>query len=387
METIIEIHVLQNFAPSNLNRDDTGAPKDAFFGGTRRARISSQCFKRAVRQYFDSMVQQGKLADQDVGVRTRRIMESLTLALVKMGRPEEQSQEKVVLALSAIKLKIDKENQKSEYLLFLSKVEIQEVAQIINDKWDIIVSVAEPVEDEKKTTKTKKDKSKQCSPELKKALESVFNGGKAVDVALFGRMVADMPSLNQYAACQVAHSISTHCIEREFDFYTAIDDLQPEDNTGASMIGTIEFNSACFYRYSNVDMNKLLENLDGDRDLALKGLRTFIEGFVVATPTGKQNSFAAHNLPEFVAVSVRRSGALRNLVNAFETSIYVKTGESVTGKSAQKLIDKAMNLQSAFGGQEETFVLNLTEINSSEFGTKVGSLNELLDKAIALVKG
>ena len=187
-------------------------------------------------------------------------------------------------------------------------------------------------------------------------------------MALFGRMLADMPEKNQNAACQVAHAISTHSVEREFDFYTAVDDLKPEDTAGADMMGTVEFNSACFYRYAVVDWEKLVANLQDDTELATKGLRAFLEGFVVAEPTGKQNTFAAHNPPEFVAVSVRRNTAPRNLANAFETAVRVKKDESLTRKSAEELAKKAKALQAAFGGEEKTFVLNLVEAKLDGFG-------------------
>jgi len=195
-----------------------------------------------------------------------------------------------------------------------------------------------------------------------------------------------MPEKNQDAACQVAHAISTHSVEREFDFYTAVDDLKPEDNAGADMMGTVEFNSACFYRYAVVDWEKLVENLQNDRELATKGLRAFLEGFVVAEPTGKQNTFAAHNPPEFVAVSVRRNAAPRNLANAFELAVRVKKDESLTRKSAEELAKKAQTLQVAFGGEEKTFVLNLIEAQLNGLGTTTSALKDLLDKAISAVQ-
>ena len=385
MKTLIEIHILQNFAPSNLNRDDTGAPKDAIFGGTRRARVSSQCFKRAVRQHFDTMIQQGTMSDQDIALRTQYIVELITSALVQMGHSPEESRIKANLALSAVKITI-KEDGKSQYLLFLGKREIQTVAKIIHEKWDAIVDISEGLSDEKKLKKNKKETAKQFDPELKKTLEQVFNGGKAVDIALFGRMLTDMPSKSQHAACQVAHSISTHSVETEFDFYTAVDDLQRDDSAGAGMLGTVEFNSAWCYRYSNVDMNKLLENLDGDEDLAERGLKAFLEAFVIATPGGKQNTFAAHNPPEFVAVSIRKNGSPRNLANAFESAIHTKRGESITSNSAKKLTEKAKSLQVAFGGDEETFVLNLTGEKFLGFGFEASSLQDLLNKTLSSVK-
>jgi len=385
MKTIIEIHALQNFAPSNLNRDDTGAPKDALFGGTRRARVSSQCLKRAVRQHFKELVQQNALASDDIAVRTKRILDDLTKSLVAKGRVEAEAVDKVRLALAAMELTV-KEDGKSEYLLFLGQREVSSIANIIDEKWDsIVVSDTAPAEG-KKAGKAKKQAAQNADPELKKALDKVFNGGKAVDVALFGRMLADMPEKNQNAACQVAHAISTHSVEREFDFYTAVDDLKPEDSAGADMMGTVEFNSACFYRYAAVDWDKLVSNLQNDTELANKGLRAFLEGFVVAEPTGKQNTFAAHNPPEFVAVSVRRNTAPRNFANAFETAIRVKKDESLTRRSAEELAKKAKVLQSAFGGEEKTWVLNLTDAKLDGFGNSAASLQELLDEVLATIQ-
>lgn len=385
MKTLIEIHALQNFAPSNLNRDDTGAPKDALFGGTRRARVSSQCSKRAVRQHFTDLVTQNILASDDLAFRTKRILDTLTKSLVEKGRPETEAADKAGLALAAMKLTV-KDDGKSQYLLFLGQREIANIADIIHEKWNSITASDTTPADGKKAGKAKKQAAQNADPELKKALDKVFDGGKAVDVALFGRMLADMPEKNQNAACQVAHAISTHSVEREFDFYTAVDDLKPEDTAGADMMGTVEFYSACFYRYAVVDWEKLVTNLQGDTALAEKGLRAFLEGFVVGEPTGKQNTFAAHNPPEFVAVSVRRNTAPRNLANAFETAIRIRKDESLTKKSAEELAKKAMTLQAAFGGEEKTLVLNLAQAKIDGFGKAVVSLKELLDGTLAAVK-
>ncbi len=385
MKTLIEIHALQNFAPSNLNRDDTGASKDAWFGGTRRARVSSQCLKRAVRQHFKGLVENGALDSDDLAQRTKRILERITKSLVAKGRSEAGADEKTRQALAAMELSI-KEDGKSEYLVFLGEREISSIADIIDERWESIsVTNASPVEG-KKAGKAKKQAAQGADPELKKALDKVFNGGKAVDVALFGRMLADMPEKNQHAACQVAHAISTHAVEREFDFYTAVDDLKPDDTAGADMMGTVEFNSACFYRYAVVDWEQLVDNLQKDTDLAAKGLRAFLEGFVVAEPTGKQNTFAAHNQPEFVAVSVRRNTAPSNFANAFETALRVRKDESLTKVSAEMLIEKANKLRAVYGGDGQTFVLNLTEIKLDGFGTPVGTLKALLEHSLAAVK-
>lgn len=385
MKTLIEIHALQNFAPSNLNRDDTGAPKDAIFGGVRRARVSSQCLKRAVRQHFAGLVESGELEAAELASRTKRVLDAVVKELVAKGRPETDASAKASLALAAMELTI-KEDGKSEYLLFLGQREISEVARIVDEKWESLVAAESPSTEGKKAGKAKKDAAKQADPELKKALEKIFNGGKALDLALFGRMLADMPEKNQYAACQVAHAISTHGVDREFDFYTAVDDLKPEDTAGADMMGTVEFNSACFYRYAVVDWEKLVANLQGDVELAAKGLRAFLDGFVVAEPTGKQNTFAAHNPPEFVVASVRHNTAPRNLANAFEVPVRVTKGQALTKISAENLASKAKVLQAAYGGEGKTLVLNLAGADAAGFGEPVDSLQVLLDRTVALAK-
>lgn len=383
MKTLIEIHALQNFAPSNLNRDNTGAPKDAFFGGTRRARFSSQCDKRAIRQYFGEKVKEGVFSADELAVRTKRVYQAIADRLAGKREPAEVLS-KAEIALSYVKLKAA-EGGKTQYLLFLGQREITALADAIDEFWEQIVAAAEP-DEEKPKGKAKKAAASSAPKDVQARIESIFNGGKAVDVALFGRMLADMPEKNQNAACQVAHAISTHAVEREFDFYTAVDDLKPEDTAGADMMGTVEFNSACYYRYAVVDWEKLVENLQNDPDLPAKGLRTFLEGFVAAEPTGKQNSFAAHNQPEFVVISVRRNSAPRNLANAFEAAIRVKSGESLTRKSAEALVAKANDLQEAYGGEGKTFVLNLAKADLQGYGTALTSLNDMLDKTIAAVR-
>lgn len=370
MKTFIEIHALQNFAPSNLNRDDTGAPKDAFFGGTRRARVSSQCLKRAIREYF-------KVQNKEwVADRTKRVVETLQERLSEALKDHKEfSAENLLKAIEAAvtslggkkTVKVDKE-KKTDVLLFLSPKEIDSLAQAIQDSYADLLK-AKPVE--------------HVVKKLNDAIDGENRSRLSVDVALFGRMLAVMPDKNQYAACQVAHAISTHTVEREFDFYTAVDDRKPEDTTGADMMGTIEFNSACFYRYAVVDWEKLVANVQGNTKLAEQGLEAFLDGFVIAEPTGKQNSFAAHNPPEFISISVRRNTAPRNLANAFETPIYAK-GKSLTKESADKLSAKAASLDKLY----ETETNARYAVAEDVFGKtyKADGLGEQLDSVPKLIK-
>ncbi len=372
MKKFIEIHVIQNFAPSNLNRDDTGAPKDAFFGGRRRARISSQCLKHAVREYFK---------DKNVAWfanRSKRIIDEIKAKLDKKlkGCSDEDIFKAIEAAISCIgegakKVKVVKDKKtgqlKTDVLLFLSNEEIDALAVAIEESYKTLLKVKIPSEVSKKITGALAGKEDKSSLTL--------------DIALFGRMIAVMPEKNQYAACQVAHAISTHAVDREFDFYTAIDDLKPEDIPGSDMMGTVEFNSACFYRYTVVDFEKLVDNLQKDNELALSGLRAFLEGFIVSEPTGKQNTFAAHNPVEYVVISVRKSGAPRNLANAFEVPVRVKGEESLTIKSVKCLDEKYKKLTGAYGDEGKAFFMDITD-SGVKIGEEKKSLNELLDVVI-----
>lgn len=372
MSLFVEYHLIQNFAPSNLNRDDTGAPKDALFGGHRRARVSSQCVKRAVRLEAGAA---GAIAKEHLGTRTKKLLD-LTLALLKdnHGRDPAEAKPRVEAALAAAGLKLD-DKGRTEYLLFLGQREIDGFAELVNTHWDELTPPA--VADDKK--KTKKEAKADAPEEVKKKAKSLLDGGKAIDVALFGRMLADMPGANRDAACQVAHALSTHRVEREFDYFTAVDDEGDEDETGAGMIGQVEFNSATFYRYAVLDAHKLVDNLQGDRDLALAGIAAFTEALARAIPTGKQNTFAAHNPPSFVGV-VLRHGSPFNLANAFEKPVWPDRAKSLTMQSVEALAGHEQQVAGCYGDARDTWaVLDLSGSWPKTLGKSVRNLAELGD--------
>lgn len=393
MKAILEIHILQNFAPANLNRDDTGSPKDAYFGGTRRGRISSQSLKRAMRVYFR---EQQLLPASHLGLRTKRLTERLAGQLASLGHPQDQATQVINLALGGLKLTVDETDGKTQYLVFFGQQELEAITQLIHENWDALTAALP-----KDGTAKKKDKkaAKDAVPDaLVKALSKVLDGGKAVDVALFGRMLADLPEKNQYAAAQVAHAISTHKIEHNEDFYTAVDDLKPDDNSGADMLGTVEFNSACYYRYAVVDLQKLGQNLhcldeagqpqgNEDTDLLLSSVAAFLRASIFALPTGKQNSFAAHQLPSFVALTVRREASPRSLTNAFERAVR-PSSEGWLAASAQALIHEWNHLEEAYGQGGFSAALNLTAAPLSGVleGHQVANTELLIEQTLQQVR-
>jgi len=361
---IIEFHLIQNFAPSNLNRDDTGAPKDAIFGGHRRARISSQCFKRAVRMAAHDAVQ---VPEEFRAVRTKKLVDAVAAAVARGTMEEKRPRIEAALASAGLKVKDD---GKTEYLLFLGRREIDGFARLIDEHWDSLA----PHEGEKKS---KKDAKAGADPEVQRKAKALLDGGKAIDVALFGRMLADLPEANQDAACQVAHAISTHRVEREFDYFTAVDDLGSADETGAGMIGQVEFNSATFYRYAALDVSTLLKNLSGDLGLTLAAVEAFVRAMALAIPTGKQNSFAAHNLPSFVGVCARSGGPM-SLANAFEKPVYARQDRPLTMLSVEALAKHDSQLAGIYGGGADRWAyLDITEAWPAGMGSPQDNLDAL----------
>lgn len=329
----IELHILQNFAPSNLNRDDTGAPKDCEFGGHRRARISSQCQKRAVREAFRI---RGLLAEDELGVRTKRLVHQVTDALVERHGHERAAAAALALgAIEGIGLKSDAKKEgedgwKTQYLLFVPTRIGNALADVLHEHRDALAALTAAKEAEgsgdagKRVSKKNSKKAAKADypKEVKKQVEALMeSASEAVDLALFGRMIADQPKWNVEASCQVAHAISTNRVQMDFDFFTAVDDFKPADTAGSDMMGTIQFNSSCFYRYAVLDVDALSTNL-GIRGTELdalvqKSVRAFVRAFLAAIPSGKQNGMAAHNFPSYVLGVVRDGGQPVSLSNAF----------------------------------------------------------------------
>jgi CRISPR system Cascade subunit CasC len=389
----IEVHVLQNFAPSNLNRDDTGSPKDAEFGGHRRARVSSQCLKRAVREYFKA---EKLLPPEALAERTKRLATAVGKVLVAKGRAVDTAEKAARAGVSAFlaKSEVKENDHKTPYLLFLGQTEITRFADLVDQHFDAFSAVPDaPVADAAPAAEPAKPRRGKPKPAdgpkvpdgFDKPVKGFLDGGKAADLALFGRMLADLPENNIVAACQVAHSISTNKIHSmEMDYYTAVDDLKPDDTAGADMIGTVEFNSACFYRYANLDVGQLAANLQGDADLAKKTSEAFLKAFVHAVPTGKQNTFAAQNLPSLVFAVVRTGGPM-SLANAFVKPVTPRGEESLVEKSISALDDYFGRLTTMYGdgGLKKSAVCQTDGVALKNLKDDVGSVDKVIAATVA----
>lgn len=362
--TIIDIHALQTVPPSNINRDDTGSPKTAIYGGTRRARVSSQAWKRATRTAFGDLI-----AKEDLGIRTKKVVELVATEITALddsfkGRSEELAA--AVLTVAGIKVAkpkmgADDASAETGYLLFLSRHQIANLARLA-------------VEAERSGEAVQKSEAK-----------AAVDRNHSVDLALFGRMVADAPDLNVDASAQVAHAISVHPVDNEYDYFTAVDDKAPEDNAGAGMIGTVEFNSSTLYRYATVDVDALHKGL-GEKSATSAAVEAFLRAFITSMPTGKQNTFANRTLPEAVVVSVRDSQSV-NLAGAFEEAIVAESSGGRLTEASTRLADYAGDMDRAYSQSPvATYVLRVGA-NTAPLGAlgDAVSLDELVQRVASLV--
>lgn len=328
----IDIYALQTVPPSNINRDDTGSPKTAMYGGVRRARVSSQAWKRAMRESFPEYLPEGSL-----GVRTKLAAELLAERITEKREDLSDRASGIATALlNALGLKVegskragdDEGKNSTSYLVFIAQHELDKLAEV-GIQW------ADEGVDLKKLDKKAKDRAK-----------AAFSGTQAVDIALFGRMLADVPELNTDASSQVAHAISVDKVTQEFDYFTAVDDCASGDNSGAGMIGTVDFNSSTLYRYATVNVDSLYSQL-GDVEATSRGVAAFLEAFICSMPTGKQNTFANRTLPSYVVVSLREKQPI-NAVSAFEMPVKASEEESVSRLAAKRLGERIAQLEGVY---------------------------------------
>ena len=328
---IIELHILQSFPVSCLNRDDMGSPKTAVFGGVKRARISSQCLKRAQRTLFREL-----LPEYAQGERTKLLATAFMRLIAQRGDEVKTGRDDLHLILAEAWGKQDGKKKggdglpKATTLTYLSPAEM-------NAMIDAAVKCCT------ENPKTKND-------DIKKAALKAVKGAlskDAADIALYGRMVANDASLTMEGAAMFSHAISTHKSEPELDFYSAVDDLQPDDESGAGMTGMLEFSSACYYRYIAVNVDLLKSHLKDVSDVQLQEiLAAFIRSSLLAVPSARKNSMNACTVPSYVKGIVREGHPIQ-LVNAFEQPVW--SAEGITAPSIRALQSEFAKMKDIWG--------------------------------------
>lgn len=362
----IELHVIQSYANTCLNRDDLGSPKSCIFGGVERARISSQCLKRAVREMTNG--------ETKTSFRGTHISLLVAEKLVTMGVDYKIAKEIAIGAISSATEKpgTDKEvkkpgskkvkskgaepnedggndseddsnsdqdnpelSSKSEALLFFLDAELIAISEKLKELLD--TCIGDGVSKEKLIESVN---SKMKMNDWTKLIKSVEPKNGA-DILIYGRMVADNSDLTVEGACVFSHAFSTHECESEIDYFTAVNEAhntEEQAHGGAAHIGTSEFNSACYYRYIGINTDMLDEQIrkgmmsvEDKKEILCK----FLTSAVVSSPKARKNSMFGMNPPAYV-LGVKRDGQPMTLANAFETPI-VSDHEGYIQKSIAQL--------------------------------------------------
>lgn len=375
----IEFHILQSFPVTCLNRDDVGAPKTALIGGTTRARVSSQCWKRYIRLAM-------KEFGVSIGSRTKMINKLVAEACLNLGATDEQA-EKCGRDVAAVFIKEKKEKKKaaetdeqtieneandneegegkSDALIFISADEVDLIAHALKENG--FKTEFEELSTDKKTGKEKVNKIK-----IKSKIESLIGkpslARNGLDIALFGRMVAQAATLNIEAAASFSHAISTHKVTNEVEFFTALDDCQTEQ--GSAHMGSLEFNSATYYRYVCLDLGQLWVNLGGTS--IPEAIDSFVKALYVAVPEARQTTQSGACPWEYAKVYVRKG---QRLQVPFETAVKAKNGG---------FLDPSKETLCAYLEKKEKLAGSLfCKIKDFEFGEDV---NFDIDKLVESIK-
>ena len=370
---LYEIHMLKNYPPTNLNRDESGAPKTCVFGGTTRGRISSQCLKRSWRT---SPLFRAEIGEENLGVRTRKLPDMIAEKLLEMGISQEY--------VDAVKPRITGFGTKEG-----KETKDGKTAQIIFFAPEDVASAAEAIKPILDACKAVKDVEKLKAKDLQNAISDASVRPITLDIALFGRMVTSDAFRDVEASMQVAHAISTNRVCLESDYFTAMDDLlngADLDEKGAGMIGDVDYNASCYYLYASLDTDALRENLRFSEDsdaIVKKALPALLRTMAFTDPSGKQNTFAGHVMPSAVMVECKEQKVPTSMVNAFVKPV---SGADHVEESIRKLAAEVDMTARNFGlpvADRLWFCVDKYDLKPECAVHTFASFPELVDAAVA----
>lgn len=409
----VQIHMLQSMPPGNLNRDDTGQPKKCIFGGVTRGRISSQCLKKNIRH----SIQFNEVFGDALSVRTTYLPRMVADELRALKPEISDDDLKKIKATLASKFKSENRGGDSEdagdseegqgqpksssapsditdqtgQLVFFPPPFAKEIAGLISNLMDKKSDAYKAWISGKKKEKDKHKKDiNEFEYEMFKKSESL-----TVDIGMFGRMTTSDLVVNVEAACQVAHAISTHEAFIESDYFTAMDDKKPEfastqtEKTGAAFLGSGEtetfFDSAVYYKYFNLDVDALKKHLSWKNDEAARAAGVLVHAAALANPTGKQNSFAAHGIPELILVEVSQVKRPISYTNAFLKPV---NGVNLMTESAVALCEYIDTVSKAFAPSDMHRVLLTVGSASVDIkeAKRVDTLETLVGSVVKLLE-
>lgn len=362
----LEFHILQSFPVSCLNRDDMGAPKSVKIGGVNRARVSSQCWKRAVRMQMHEL-------GYSIAKRTKYVARIIEQECLVRGAKKEQAE---ICSEFVAQLFAKTENKRSDTLFFIASSEVRGIVDYFEkcNFEEIVKKINEDLEQKKQSKK--ESKSTPLEKEIKKELKKCFNVVQdCVDIALFGRMIAKAVDMNVEAAASFAHAISIHEVNPEIDFFTAVDEYSNGDEElGSAHMGTLEYNSATYYRYVSLDLGQLAQTM-GTEEIE-KAIRVFVSALFLAVPSARQATMAAATPWDFAIVTLRKG---QNIQIPFTKPI---EGKNIVEDGIDELRKRFEDIKQLYGVTlfGEKFV---TEVMA---GNKEKTFDNMLNKIIENIK-
>jgi CRISPR system Cascade subunit CasC len=306
----VELHIIQTLPPSNPNRGRDGSPKNSMYGGSLRARLSSQSQKRAARLWYR---EHGGVPREHLADRSRQWADELATMLVPCAGDDALLIARIVLGLFNVgpdKI-LGEAMEPGGNLLFLSAHEIATIAAIAEQHQPLLLDLAERCHEMAELGTAKKYDRHPTKKEIGALIKQLGAISSAIpgDVAVFGRMMAQLTEASVDGCVQVADALSVNAIPRnktadgwmagEVDFFSAVDDRGGK--TGAGMIGERAYVSPTYYRYANICTTELIR-LVGDAVTAQQFAAGFLRGFIMALPDGMVSSHAHMTVPEAIIV-------------------------------------------------------------------------------------
>ncbi|MFJ8477673.1 type I-E CRISPR-associated protein Cas7/Cse4/CasC [Kitasatospora sp. NPDC094011] len=366
----LDIHVVQSVPFANLNRDDTNSIKTVRYGDTERTRVSSQSWKRAVREYFQNSLGEQALRTRRIGARVTRLLEEVH------GWPAHLAQRagQHVAAGSSIKFETVKDSPviTTNAMVYVPETAVADLAALAEQHRDDL----EGAKDIKKTS------DRSVLP--KDAIDAILRSRNGV-INLFGRMLAEVDDAGVDGAVQVAHALTTHGTDVELDYFSAVDDVTSAwgDSTGSAHMGHTEFSAGVFYRYATIDLADLEDNLGGDRDSARQLAAGFAEAFILSLPRAKKTATAPHTIPDLVHIAVRSDRPV-SYAAAFEQPVASHHNGGYSAASRTALARYATEVDKLLGGRGTVITAwaSLEDKDLNGLGTRVDSFPQLIDTAI-----
>ncbi|WP_030267597.1 type I-E CRISPR-associated protein Cas7/Cse4/CasC [Streptomyces violens] len=375
-------HILQSVPFANLNRDDANAVKTVLYGGALRTRVSSQSWKRAIREVFQERIGQAAL-------RTRRIGERVTRELESRDWPQELAERAGahVAAASSIKFELAK-NPDDPKQLVPNKVLTNAMVYVPEAA---VAELADLATEHRQTLEQAKDLKKATDKSVlpKDKVDEVLRSRNGV-INLFGRMLAEVDDAGVDGAVQVAHALTTHETDVELDYFSAVDDITAawKDSTGSGHMGHAEFSTGTFYRYATIDLRDLAANIGDEPEAARELTAAFLTSFIESLPQAKKNSTAPHTIPDLVHLTVRANRPL-SYAAAFEEPV-ASSARGGFAESSRTRLAKYAEAANTLLGTDDILASGWASLETKDLtglGRRHDSFSELITTALDAALG